>query len=176
MLNYGCSRILVDQAHNERSRPQRKLMLRTISIGDELVLEKISKTIRSVRDFPLLLELCRLRNVRLISIEDKIDTAGKLFGDTSEANILKVISQLPIEVHRMRRSLSLPHRLRRKQLRTTKAMERLQREAKIINMYLSGFTIDAIMEHNKVALTTLFRILRNNNIPRNRKIPRKLNA
>lgn len=170
MNNYGCSRIMIDSAANETTRPQRRITIRKIKRGDELVVERISKTVRDCREFSVLLELCNLRNIRLISIEDRIDTAGKLFACSPAEGIIRVMAQLPFEVHRLKQEIG-QQPLHDKGLPASPRQEkRMQRDEKVINMYLAGYSVTDIMEHTGVSQTSLFRILRHNNIPRDRHV------
>lgn len=68
-----------------------------LSKGDELILSKFSNAVRSVRELSILLEICRIKQVCVISIRDKIDSEGELFPETKVCDALyDIIAYHPI--------------------------------------------------------------------------------
>lgn len=57
----------------------------------KLVVAKFSNAVRDLRGLAALVELCRIKVVRLVSIHDKIDTLGELFPDTTAAQVLEMV-------------------------------------------------------------------------------------
>lgn len=45
----------------------------------------------------ILLEICRMKRVRVISIRDKIDSAGELFPETKICGVLDMFGALSLE-------------------------------------------------------------------------------
>ena len=79
MEKYGCCRIIEDSASQEKTRPEWKQLMDCLERGDELVISKFSNALRGVRELAMFLEFCRVKVIRIISIQDKIDSKGELF-------------------------------------------------------------------------------------------------
>ncbi len=88
MEKYGCCRIIEDSASQEKTRPEWKQLMDCLERGDELVISKFSNALRGVRELAMFLEFCRVKVIRIISIQDKIDSKGELFPSTSIADVL----------------------------------------------------------------------------------------
>lgn len=72
MEKYGCCRIIEDSASQEKMRPEWKQLTDCLERGDELVISKFSNALRGVRELAMFLEFCRVKVIRIISIQDKI--------------------------------------------------------------------------------------------------------
>ena len=125
-----------------------KQLMASLGRGDELVVAKFSNAVRDLRGLAALVELCRIKVVRLVSIHDKIDTLGELFPDTTAAQVLEMFGALPEEVAVLRKSSSHIMQLQQtiKPPVTKKAMSRAEREKTIVDMYNNGYSIDDIWE------------------------------
>ena len=82
MLQFGCVNVVEEQKEHEKLRPKWKQLLSSLERGDELVVTKFSNAVRGSRELASLIELCRIKVVRIISVHDKIDTKNILFPDT----------------------------------------------------------------------------------------------
>ena len=80
--------------------------------GDELVVAKFSNAVRGVRELAVLLELCRVKVVRLVSVHDRIDSHGTLFPDTKIGDVLEMFGSLPEETAALRRASAHVARLK----------------------------------------------------------------
>ena len=78
MRQYGCVQVVEEECAHEALRPQWKQLMASLGRGDELVVAKFSNAVRDLRGLAALVELCRIKVVRLVSIHDKIDTLGEL--------------------------------------------------------------------------------------------------
>lgn len=165
MQDYGCELIYHDGAATERRRPQLRQALLDLNTGDEFIVAKLSHTVHGSQSLNVLLEFCRLKQVRLVSVEDKLDTADELFPDKSTAVLLNIMGSLPHEAialrSKMQRKLPQPNNSPRSKVRE----EKLTRDITAINMYLSGHNIAAIARYMGINKRTLFRIIKRNNIP-----------
>jgi len=85
MRQYGCVQVVEESVGHETLRPRWKQLMSNLERGDELVMSKFSNAVRGLRELSALIELCRIKVVRIISIHDKIDTDNKLFPDTTPA-------------------------------------------------------------------------------------------
>ena len=135
---------------SRKSAPTRRSgqLMASLGRGDELVVAKFSNAVRDLRGLAALVELCRIKVVRLVSIHDKIDTLGELFPDTTAAQVLEMFGALPEEVAVLRKSSSHIMQLQQtiKPPVTKKAMSRAEREKTIVDMYNNGYSIDDIWE------------------------------
>ena len=146
MRQYGCVQVVEEECAHEALRPQWKQLMASLGRGDELVVAKFSNAVRDLRGLAALVELCRIKVVRLVSIHDKIDTLGELFPDTTAAQVLEMFGALPEEVAVLRKSSSHIMQLQQtiKPPVTKKAMSRAEREKTIVDMYNNGYPIDDI--------------------------------
>lgn len=137
MRQYGCVQVVEEECAHEALRPQWKQLMASLGRGDELVVAKFSNAVRDLRGLAALVELCRIKVVRLVSIHDKIDTLGELFPDTTAAQVLEMFGALPEEVAVLRKSSSHIMQLQQtiKPPVTKKAMSRAEREKTIVDMY-----------------------------------------
>lgn len=170
MENFGCSDIIIEEyPDNEKNRELWDGLLARILSGDTLVIPKFSNVLKSTRKLLFFLEFCRIQNVRLVSIHDKIDSGNELFPETKTSDVLKVIGQFPIEVHTTR----IPHKsskgIKRKIILSKKNLNKTDRKRKVINMYKEGFSIDVILTQSGFkSRSSVFRILNDNGVNRNR--------
>lgn len=79
----GCELIFEDKiSGNTSDRPGLKKLLRTLSMGDTLVVWKLDRLGRSMRHLVLLVEELRERDINFRSLTDSIDTStpmGRFF-------------------------------------------------------------------------------------------------
>ena len=88
---------------------------------------------------------CRIHNIRHISLRDKIDSANQLFPETQTSDVLTTITLLP------------------------KAMSNIERNKRVVNTYLQGFSIDDIFRESGFrSRSNVFRILNLANMDLNR--------
>lgn len=104
MEKYGCCRIIEDCASQEKTRPEWKQLMDCLKRGDELVISKFSNALRGVRELAMFLEFCRVKVIRIISIQDKIDSKGELFPSTSIADVLFMFGSLSEEIVALRKA------------------------------------------------------------------------
>lgn len=149
-------------------RPQFRAALHALKTGDELIVVKFSNVLSHTYEFSLLLDFCGLLKVRLISIEDEIDTSEKLYGQTSALRMMQIIKELPHEIYRQRVKVgeepmaeSRPHLI-------SKREARMQKERRVVSLYLTGHSIEVIMKMCNIRHTALYQILKRNGIKRNR--------
>ena len=164
---FGIDRRWHDDISQERTRPALKALMRTVKIGDEIVIGSIATTVRGSLGLLIFLEICQILNIRLISVEDEFDSRDQAFEAKSAIELLSIVKGLPLAIAQVRRKGNNLV-LKDPSADISKGAERHNRDCLVINMYLSGYSLNKIMEHNKVSLSTLFRILRRNNIPRTR--------
>ena len=171
MRQYGCVQVVEESVGHETLRPRWKQLMSNLERGDELVVSKFSNAVRGLRELSALIELCRIKVVRIISIHDKIDTDNKLFPDTTPAEVLAMFGALPEEVAvlrkssdkiiRLQQSISIPI--------TKKSMSKTERDKKIVDMYNNGYSIRDIWKESGVrSKSTVYSILNKYKVQLNR--------
>ncbi len=170
MQQYGCCRIVEETPESEKSRVKFKSLLEILETGDELVVAKFSNAVRSTRELSVLLELGRTKMVRLISLGDKIDTANKLWPQTSAADAMDMLAKLPMEALALRKQGEHIDYLRKATLsKKVKVLSKSDRELQIVNMYNDGHTIDDIWKSSGFrSRSSIFRVLNKFNVQLNR--------
>ncbi len=170
MEQYGCCRIFIEEPKSEKQRVEWQGLLDVLETGDELVVAKFSNAVRSTRELSLLLDLCRVKLVRLISIGDKIDTANKLWPETTAADAMMMLAKLPAEAQAVRRHVEHVSFLKRASIsKKVKVLSKSDRELQIVNMYNNGHTIDDIWASSGFkSRSSVFRILNKFNVQLNR--------
>ena len=169
MERYGCVRIVEEKTEDEKLRPEWKALLMSLERGDELVLSKFSNALRGTRELSFFLELCRIKVIRIISINDKIDSKDEVFPAMKTSEFLDMIGSLPAEVARFRKASTHIMRLRTVNTKTTATNSRQERETTIVNMYNGGHAIDDIWAVSGFkSRSSIFRILKKYGIALNR--------
>lgn len=166
--NYGLDTLLVDKGSHEQTRPKLNEALSNLMSGDELVLAGFGNALRSFNELPLLIDLCRLKGVRLISKGDRIDTKGELFAPPSPEEFLNLIASIPKDIIAMRQSLGEERLQQVTRSVSDKKTARQKRDHKVVNLYLAGHSLDMIMKQTGIKHTSLYNILKRNGIKRDR--------
>ena len=118
MNNYGCDTIAKDSIEYEKLRPQWQQTVEKLESGDELVVYKLSNAIRGSRELLFFLEFCRLKNIRIISILDRIDSHQQLFQDIENMtlHIFDVLANFTSESVVLKKKVTSIQRTNKKQL------------------------------------------------------------
>ena len=169
MEKFGCVRIVEEKTEDEKLRPEWKALLMSLERGDELVLSKFSNALRGTRELSFFLELCRIKVIRIISINDKIDSKDEVFPVMKTSDFLDMIGSLPAEVATLRKASTHIMRLRTVKTKTKATKSRQERETTIVNMYNGGHSIDDIWTVSGFkSRSSIFRILKKYGIALNR--------
>ena len=158
MKRFGCTEIMEEKQECGPLRAEWNKLLRRLNKGDELVVPKLSYIIRETRQLSYLLEYCRLKEIRLISIHDCIDSGNELFPETQMSDILNVVALLPKEdLDNRKRTLSPVD------------YNRIERKECVVNMYKSGHLINEIWKASGFrSRSSVFRVLKEAGITLNR--------
>lgn len=168
MKAFGCDSIIEEEGAQEKYRPQWRRMLTRLGNGDVIVVSKLSNALRGIRELGVFLDLCREYRVRLVSINDRIDTGGELFPETGVNDVIDTFSRLSSEATSVRRS-EQGLKSSRKVRPNVKRGLRQYRDKTIISMYNAGHSIDDIWEASGYASrASVFRVLNRNGIQLNR--------
>lgn len=172
MISFGCVQVVEELNEHEKLRPKWKQLISSLERGDELVVAKFSDAVRGSRELSALIELCRIKVVRLISLHDKIDTRNELFPDTKVSDVIEMFGSLPEECAALRTASSHIIRLQQNIMipkKGKKALTAAERERTIVDMYNSGYSISdihAISGYN--SRSSVFRILNKYGVKLNR--------
>ena len=169
MKRLGCNEIMEEQQDYELRTEWNKLLDR-LNKGDELVVPKLSHVLRETRQLSYLLEYCRLKEIRLISIHDRIDSGNELFPETQMSDILNVVALLPKEAFDIRKSSDAVRKVKSR-MRTLSPVDynRIERKEFVVNMYKSGHLINEIWKASGFrSRSSVFRVLKEAGITLNR--------
>jgi len=169
MKRFGCNEIMEEQQDYELRTEWNKLLDR-LNKGDELVVPKLSHVLRETRQLSYLLEYCRLKEIRLISIHDRIDSGNELFPETQMSDILNVVALLPKEAFDIRKSSDAVRKVK-SHMRTLSPVDynRIERKEFVVNMYKSGHLINEIWKASGFrSRSSVFRVLKEAGITLNR--------
>ena len=169
MKRFGCNEIMEEQQDYELRTEWNKLLDR-LNKGDELVVPKLSHVLRETRQLSYLLEYCRLKEIRLISIHDRIDSGNELFPETQMSDILNVVALLPKEAFDIRKSSDAVRKVKSR-MRTLSPVDynRIERKEFVVNMYKSGHLIKEIWKASGFrSRSSVFRVLKEAGITLNR--------
>ena len=81
-------------------------MQRELDLSLIHILTKFSNAVRGSRELASLIELCRIKVVRIISVHDKIDTKNISFPDTKVSDVIEMFGSLPEECAALRNASS----------------------------------------------------------------------
>lgn len=169
MEQYGCVRIIEEKMEDEKLRPEWKALLMSLERGDELVISKLSNALRGSRELSFFLELCRIKVIRIISINDKMDSKDEVFPALKTSELLDIIGSLPAEVAALRKASAHIMRLRTVKTKSKATKSRQERETTIVNMYNGGHAIDDIWSVSGFkSRSSIFRVLKKYGITLNR--------
>ena len=169
MKRFGCNEIMEEQQDYELRTEWNKLLDR-LNKGDELVVPKLSHVLRETRQLSYLLEYCRLKEIRLISIHDRIDSGNELFLFFFMSDILNVVALLPKEAFDIRKSSDAVRKVKSR-MRTLSPVDynRIERKEFVVNMYKSGHLINEIWKASGFrSRSSVFRVLKEAGITLNR--------
>lgn len=173
MQQFGCVQVLEDSAEDEAMRPIWKKLLTSLECRDELVLAKFSNAVRNTMELTSVIEICRVKKVRLISVNDEIDSANILFPDTKVSDVLNTFASLADEIAALRNASAHVCNLQKNILKpakqTNNAVTKRERDRIILEMYNNNHSIESIMEVCAfTSRSSVFRILNKYGVKPNR--------
>lgn len=124
------------------------------------------------RELATFIEYCRVKVVRIISIQDRIDTFDELFPDTKPSQVIRMFGSLSEECAVLRKAsahiIHLQQNIRPPK-KSERALSKLEREKNIVNMYNEGHSIDDIFAISGfTSRSSVFRILNKHGVTLNR--------
>ncbi len=172
MKDFGCQRIIEENIEERIPHlPKWENLLDELSFNDTLVIPKFSRLLLSLNKLVCLLELIKLKNIRIISIHDKIDSSGELFPDVKTQDFLNFLCSLPKEtwaINKMREILDKGTTIYKKPCNPLKRNKE-ETQHKVVRMYQEGRSISDILKATGYkSKSSIFRILENYGIKPNR--------
>lgn len=157
-----------ESRYDTQTRPERRTLLRQIDNNDEIIVPRLCHIVNGCSNLAVLLEYCEARNIRLVSIGDRIDTAGILYDGESDRNIVSAFKTLASDVADIKKGNGEKPLQTQSPVQTSAKERRTQRDSRVISMYLTGLNTGEILRLNNISKTTLFRVLRKHGIPTER--------
>lgn len=163
MQDFGCEIIMEELPEEGAHHLGWDRLLAQIGKGDTLVISKLAHVIKGARQLSFFLEFCRIKCVRLISLDDHIDSMNELFPETKTSDLLRVIAKLPEEANAVRKMVSRSGKWTKGiKVLSQAAYGRVERNKRVVNMYKSGYTIDDIWKASGFrSRSSVFRVLNN---------------
>jgi DNA invertase Pin-like site-specific DNA recombinase len=165
LSNAGCNKIFAEK-RSGTSKDDRKAFDECMSYireGDTLVVTRIDRLTRSIRDLQNLLHELRDKQIHLKAIEQPIDTsnaAGKFFLD-----MLGVFAEFETNLRRERQLEGIQKAKLQNKYKGRKPTARAL-SAEVIDLANQGSTKKAIAVKLNIGIASVFRILKDNKINR----------
>lgn len=140
MKEHGCVSVHVEEVRSSnRSRWQD--FVDGLDDYDIAVLYSFDNAFRNIHDMIFFLKFCSKKNIRIVSVEDKVDSNNLLFSGTTTKDVFDVVCKMFSK--RDRNS----HDDIEADLYSNKHSDRrLKRYRMVINMYNAGYSVKEIME------------------------------
>lgn len=160
MNNLKCDLIFQDTYSENEDRLRWRYILEEIEDGDTLVLASFTNAVTNLVELTILIRMCVNHNIRLISLHDRIDTKKEMFA-TAADDLFRLLNLFGIESYRARRHGKrhdfTPNENFRKMM---KRQNKLKRDKNVVNLYISGESIDAIIKRSgNICRATVYSIL-----------------
>ncbi len=168
IASYGYDFLFEEKPENHHLRPVFRQTISQLQPGDELIITRFSNVVQDTHHLTLLLEYCRMRGIRIISVEDRFDSKEQLFDSTSALRMIQILTALPREIHERRLMFGDSKVLHFERKPSVKKEERRRRERTVLEMYLAGHSIEIIMKKCGIKHSALYMILKRNGVKADR--------
>lgn len=160
MNNLECDIICQDTYSENEARIRWRYILEDIEDEDTLILVSFSNAVTNLVELTILMRMCVNHNIRLVSLHDKIDTRKELFPSTA-GDLYCLLNIFGMESYRNTRRRTSKDYMPGENVRKLLArQERMKRDKDVINLYISGESVDAIIKRSgKLCRATVYRIL-----------------
>ena len=164
----GCERIFQEQVSGVGERTELQTAMQYLRDGDCLVVYKLDRLGRSMKDLLAIIEQLQTKNISLVSLRDNIDT-----GSTTGKLVMHIFAALAEFERDLIRERTGEGRAaaKKKGVRFGRPKQKQNDKAVVCaNLYRSGMTVAQIQEQLSIkSKSTVYRFLRMNNIEPNRK-------
>lgn len=161
LSDFGCSKIFKEKVSGKsKDRPELNSLLSQLRAGDTVVVWKLDRLGRSIKDLIHLVELFKSNDVNFVSVTDSIDTSTAMGRFTF--NIFASLAQFEREIIRERTNagLSAARAKGRKGGRPSGlSKEKVKVAEQIKVLFDSGRDIEDIKETFKVSKATIYRYI-----------------
>lgn len=158
LLQLGCNRIYREEVLSTTERPQLQAMLKETKAGDTIAVLRLQVLADSLLQLFEILKEMDMKQVNLLSYEEKLDTSSESNFSFFEATDLLVNFQRDSISQSTKSGLSKAKRNGSKIGRPRKSDKNIE---EALAMYQSNnFTIKEITEKTKVGKTTIYRYLK----------------
>lgn len=154
MKEYGCVSVHIEELRS-CNRSRWKEFVDELEDSDVAILYSFDNAFKNIHDMIFFLKFCSKRNIRIVSIEDKVDSNDTLSSGTTTKDIFEVVCKMFSK--RDRNS----HDDIEADLYSNKHSDRrLKRYRMVINMYNAGYSVKEIMERTGYrGKSNIYRIL-----------------
>lgn len=164
-----CDQIFREQFENAEKRPQWEKMLKELQRNDEVVIIALSNAVKGLNQIATFFELCRIRKIRVISLNDRFDSEDRMF-PASTSQLVYAIGSFPADIKSQINSGARISAVRKK-IKTSSQIGKKEREDRCIELYNSGICIEDIkFETGFKSNSSIYRILKNNGIQVTRRV------
>lgn len=164
----GCERIFQEQVSGVGERTELQTAMQYLRDGDCLVVYKLDRLGRSMKDLLAIIEQLQTKNISLVSLRDNIDT-----GSTTGKLVMHIFAALAEFERDLIRERTGEGRAAAKKKGVRFGRPKQKQNDKAVacaNLYRSGMTVAQIQEQLSIkSKSTVYRFLRMNNIEPNRK-------
>lgn len=164
----GCERIFQEQVSGVGERTELQTAMQYLRDGDSLVVYKLDRLGRSMKDLLAIIEQLQTKNISLVSLRDNIDT-----GSTTGKLVMHIFAALAEFERDLIRERTGEGRAAAKKKGVRFGRPKQKQNDKAVacaNLYRSGMTVAQIQEQLSIkSKSTVYRFLRMNNIEPNRK-------
>ena len=159
MKQHGCSDIHVEERKG-RKRPQWDAFIDSLDNGDSAVLVSFDNAFRNFNAMVFFIKYCTKMGIRIISLDDGLDTQDKLVPETRTANTLELICKVFAK-----RDRNSHDDLEAELYSNDFADRKLKRYKLVINMYKAGYSVKEIMEKTGYkGKSNIYRVLHKYNV------------
>lgn len=139
MRKNGCSSIHIEQPKGKK-RPAWTAFIDSLSEGDSAVLQSFDNAFCNFNDMIFFVKYCSKMNIRIVSLDDGLDTQDQLFPERTTSDTLDLVCRIFGKRDKASHD-DLEAELYSNQFKDRK----LKRFGLVINMYKAGYKVAEIM-------------------------------
>lgn len=167
LTNAGCEKVYTEKVSGVGERTELKAVLQFLRDGDTLVVYKLDRLGRSMKNLLTIIEQLQEKNICLVSLKDNIDTAsttGKLV-----MHIFAALAEFERDLIRERTGEGRVAAMKKGVKFGRPKQQRNEKTTACAQLYKAGMTVPKIMlQLNIKSKSTVYRFLRMNGIEPNR--------
>lgn len=174
----GCDKIYKELLEHEEKRPQWKKLIKEVGRNDEVVILGLNNALRGLPQLAAFFEVCRIKKVRIISLNDRFDSFDRMF-PASTLQLVNAIGSFPGDILSLKASSARIRAARisaaKKKKKSSFQISRDEREKRCIELYNNGACIEDIkQEVGFRSNSSVYRILKNNGVKVNRRVAKEV--